>query len=255
MRMKKDAGWNVFFSDERRYADFVNGCACRGQQAVTAEDVQETDTRISLRMRLDRRQGYVNKFRDMARRVIFGVNFVIIGLEDQEEKDYAYPVRNMFYDVGEYEKQLRKIRKQLRRNRKGLSSGELLYGFRGIDRLKPVVTFLLYAGEEPWERPMDLWDMLDFTDIPLEMKQYIQNYKVNLIDIRRMEDTSVFQTDLRQVFDFIRCSNDKIKLKSLVENEPYFQHMDEDAFEVTTNYAHVDKLNMNMEEYQEEAIW
>jgi flagellar biosynthesis/type III secretory pathway protein FliH len=29
--------------------------------------------------------------------------------------------------------------------------------------------------------------------------------------------------------------------------------MDEDAFEVTANYAHVDKLNINMEEYQEEG--
>jgi hypothetical protein len=55
------------------------------------------------------------------------------------------------------------------------------------------------------------------------------------------------------VFDFIRCSNDKVKLKALVENEPYFQHMDEDAFEVTANYAHVDRLNMNLEEYQEEG--
>jgi hypothetical protein len=251
--MKKDAGWNVFFSDEKRYADFINGCACQGQQLVKEEDVQEMDTKLILKLWYDTRNRHTGKFRDMARRVIFGVNFVIIGLESQETKDYSYPVRNMIYDVGEYEKQLRKIRRQVRHNAKGLSAGEYLYGFRSTDRLHPVVTFLLYAGEEPWEKPLDLWDILDFTDIPPVMKQYTHGYKINLIDIRRMADTSVFQTDLRQVFDFIRCSDDKMKLMALVENEPYFQHMEEDAFEVTANYAHVDKLNMNMEEYLEEG--
>jgi hypothetical protein len=169
--------------------------------------------------------------------------------------DYTYPLRNMLYDAGEYEKQLRKIQRQVRRdsNRKGLSAGEYLYGFRNADRLHPVVTFLLYAGEEPWEKPLDLWDMLDFTDIPPEMKQYTQNYKINLIDIRRMEDTSVFQTDLRHVFDFIRYANDKVKLKALVEQEPYYQHMEEDAFDLTVNYAHVNELDMTAETYREEG--
>jgi hypothetical protein len=116
-----------------------------------------------------------------------------------------------------------------------------------------VVTFLLYAGEEPWDAPLDLWGILDFTDVPEEMKRYVQNYKVNLIDIRRLEDTSMLQTDVRHVFDFIRCSNDKTRLKDLVENEKYFQHMDEDAFDVMANYAHINELDMSMEDYHAEG--
>ena len=41
------------------------------------------------------------------------------------------------------------------------------------------------------------------------------DYKINLVEIRKLEDTSVFKTDVRQVFDFIRCSNDKNALKKL----------------------------------------
>jgi hypothetical protein len=268
--MGKDAGWSVFFSDERRYADLINGFALEGRQIVKETDVREMDTKLFLKVPFLRRNQFLGKFRDISRRIIFGINFVIVGLENQEEKDYAYPVRNMLYDAGEYEKQLSKIKKLVRRSSKPstqddagapeesshpakLSRGEYMYGFRRTDRLHPVVTFLLYAGEEPWDAPLDLWGILDFTDVPEEMKRYIQNYKVNLIDIRRLEDTSMLQTDVRHVFDFIRCSNDKTRLKDLVENEKYFQHMDEDAFDVTANYAHINELDMSMEDYHAEG--
>jgi hypothetical protein len=42
--MGKDAEWSVFLSDERRYADFINGFALNGQQLVTEDDIQELDT-------------------------------------------------------------------------------------------------------------------------------------------------------------------------------------------------------------------
>jgi hypothetical protein len=54
------------------------------------------------------------------------------------------------------------------------------------------------------------------------------------------------------VFDFIRCANDKAKLKELVGCEPYYQHMDEDPFDLTVNYAHVNGLDMTMETYKNE---
>lgn len=50
----------------------------------------------------------------MVRKSAFGTNFAIIGIESQETIDYSLPLRNMSYDVGEYEKQAAKIRKQVR---------------------------------------------------------------------------------------------------------------------------------------------
>lgn len=40
----------------------------------------------------------------------------------------------MIYDVAEYEKQARQIRKKIRKNSQGLKSGEYLYGFQTIKR-------------------------------------------------------------------------------------------------------------------------
>ena len=64
-----------------------------------------------------------------------------------------------------------------------------------------------------------------------------------------LEDTSVFQTDVRQVFDFIRCSEDKRKLAELVNNDSYFQNMDEDAFDVVSRYTNSREL-IKIKEYK-----
>jgi hypothetical protein len=209
------------------------------------------DSKVWLKTLFQGKAGYLGKVRDTVRKVVLGINFVIVGVESQEHKDYAYPVRNMIYDAGEYEKQLRRIRKHVRKNRAGASPGEYLYGFRKEDRLKPVVTFLLYAGKEPWEKPKDLWDMLDFTDVSGQLMEKIQNYRVNVVDIRSLEDTSIYGTEIGAVFDFIQCSEDKEKLKKLVESKKYFRHMDEEAFDVAIGYAHAEELGFAKENYEE----
>ena len=94
----------------------------------------------------------------------------------------------------------------------------------------------------PWDGPQSLHDILDFTDIPEPLKEMTAEYKINVIDVRRMENTSIFQTDVRQVFDFIRCSEDKRKLAELVNNDSYFQNMDEDAFDVVSRYTNSREL-------------
>jgi hypothetical protein len=93
--------------------------------------------------------------------------------------------------------------------------------------------------------------MLDFTDIPEQLMEKIQNYHVNVVDIRRLEDTGVFHTDIRDVFDFIRCSGDKKRLKELVDGREYFKHMEEDAFDIVVNYSHAGELGFAKEKYED----
>ena len=57
----------------------------------------------------------------------------------------------------------------------------------------------------------------------------------------------MFQTDVRQVFDFIRYAEDWDALYVLVNGNPYFQNMDEDAYEVIAKYArdgYADRRNL-----------
>ena len=79
---------------------------------------------------------------------------------------------------------------------------------------------------------------MDFTDIPKGLRELTPDYKINIIEIRKLENTEVFQTDVRQVFDFIRCSEDKAALRELVERDVYYQSMEEDALDVIVMYTH-----------------
>lgn len=239
--MKKDGSWRGFFEDPSRFADAVNGFGCNGEQVVTKEDIKDADTRLF-------RSG---KERDIVRKVIRGVNYLIIGIEPQETVDYSLPLRNMVYDTSEYERQAAKIRKEVREHSEGLSKGEYLYGFKKDTRLNPVVTFILYSGEEAWTGPTCLHDILDFTDVPEELRKLIPNYKIHVISVKDIKDTSIFQTDLRYVLEFLKCAKDKEKLKTLVENTPYYQNMDEDAYDVIANYANVKKLVEKKDEYKD----
>ena len=49
----------------------------------------------------------------------------------------------------------------------------------------------------------------------------------------------------------MRNAKDKTKLKQLVENEPYYKSVDEDAYDVIANYANVKNLVEVKDEYKE----
>lgn len=247
--MVQDIDWKVYLADDERYADIINGIGCSGIQTVKASDLHDLDTQTGFLhgVKFIRRRGAKKgqrkiKIRDMLRKAAFGINFAIIGIENQEEIDYSLPLRNMSYDTGEYEKQAAKIRREVRKKPEGLSSGEFLYGFRKGSRMYPVVTFILYSGTEAWDGPVTLHDILDFTDIPESIIKMIPDYRINLIEIRKLTDTSVFRTDVRQVFDFIRYSEDKKTLKILVEGDAYYRNMEEDAFDIVTHYTNASEL-------------
>ena len=137
MHMKKDVGWKSFFEDNHRYADVINGVGCNGKQFVKDTDLQEVETVVK------------GKARDLLRRTAFGVNFALIGIESQETIDYSFPLRNLHYEVNQYEKQASKIKKEVQNNPSGLTSGEYLYGFKKDSKLYPVITFMIYSGKEP----------------------------------------------------------------------------------------------------------
>lgn len=238
--MVKDVGWKDFFSDDSRYADIINGIGCGGEQIVTEDDLQEADTQVGL------------KYRDYIRKVAFGINFAIVGIENQEEIDYSLPIRNMTYDAAVYEKQAAVIRREVRKEPKGLEAGEYLYGFRKDDKVCPVITFVLYAGLDEWDGAKSLREIIDFDGIPAELQGMVSDYKVNIIDIRKIEDTSIFQTDVRHVFDIIKCAKDRKALETLMESDAYYKHMDEHAFDVAMHYTKANEMIQAKEYYIDE---
>lgn len=254
--MEKDDRMEDFFSDNERYADLINGLGCGGKQTVKKEDLQELDRHTGIRhvsLKGKRKKKKSVKIRDLIRKTAFGVNFAVIGIENQEMIDYSMPLRNMVYEVGEYEQQAAKIRRDVRRNRHGLTTGEYLYGFTKESKLYPAVTLVLYYGEKDWDGATNLHEMLDFTDIPAEIRKMVQNYEIHIISIRDLKDTSMFRTDVKQVFDFIRFSNDPEKLRELVKTDKAFQEMEEDAYELAALYSNSEELMKKKDDYLREG--
>lgn len=140
-----------------------------------------------------------------------------------------------------------------RKRRIWKNSGEYLYKFCKSDRLHPCVTFVLYSGMENWDGARSLHELLDFNGIPPEIRALVQDYKIHLISISEFENTDVFKTDVKQVFDFIRCSRNKDKLRELVESNPAYQTMDEEAFDVITHYTNAVELINKKEDYRKEG--
>ncbi len=153
---------------------------------------------------------------------------------------YLMPLRAMVYDAGEYENQVARFRKKIRKQ-KGISRAEFLSGFGRECRLLPCITLVLYYGNN-WDGGQTLHSILDFTDIPEPLRKMVGDYHINLLDIKQLRDTSVYKTDLKQVFDFIRFSEDKEKLWKLVENDSSYQQMDEDAYDVAISFTKSEKL-------------
>ena len=249
--LKKDITWSSYFEDEERFADFVNCFGCNGVQYVQEKDVHTEDAKGYFMVRKDA----FSKMRDVVRRVAFGVNFCIIGIENQEVIDYAYPLRELTYTVANYEKQRRKIARKVKKLPKALLQGsEYLYRFRKTDRLKPTITFLLYSGLEEWDGSTDLQGMLDLTQLPADLKDKVQNYRVNLIEIRKLseEQISELKTDLKQVLQFIKCSQDKTAIRALLKNDRSYQKVEKDAYLVMSQYTHSEQL-LQEAEVQEEG--
>lgn len=181
--MERELLTKIFFSDNERYADLLNGCICGGAQIVSAEDLQEMDTQTGIHALRSIQKKNVPRYirkgcRDLVRRLAFGMNFAVIGVENQEELDYALPLRILSYDVSEYETQAAQIRRAVRKNKKrhSLSPGEYLYGFAKDSRLHPTITLVLYYGTKEWDASRDLHGMMDFSDIPPAFQKLVQEH-------------------------------------------------------------------------------
>lgn len=177
---KNDEALGRYFADNNRYADLINGFVLNGRQVIRAEDLSVMDSRTH-----GSRKSKNSKYRDLIRKAVFGANFAIIGVENQGEVNYIMPVRCMAYDAGEYERQVSERRKELQQ-KENLSAAEFMSGIRKEDKLHPCITFVLYYGDD-WDGSKDLAGMLDISEIPIELQGFVNNYKIHVLDVKKLE--------------------------------------------------------------------
>lgn len=250
---KEDEVLKRYLSDDERYADLINGVSFDGKQVIKAEDLSDRDTQTGYHKNSSEVKGKRKiKYRDLFRKASFGANFMVIGVENQQQVHYLMPVRCMEYDFKEYQRQ-EVERRRLQEHIKKQSDAEFLSGFSKEGKLHPCITIVLYYGDN-WDGSTDLYDLLDFTNIPVELRKMVNNYKINLVDIKKIENTDRFRSDLKQVFEFIRCAGSKEKIKELIANDSAYQSLSTDAYEVMEVFTKSEELMQIRAKSEEEEM-
>lgn len=240
---------NSYLSDSVRFADFFNAVCFGGVNIISPEGLTEASEKHDISLAENPVTGdrteKEERIRDIKKIYNSGSVLRVLAMENQSYVDYTAGVRNMRYDAMEYAGQVSKLKAEhKRKNRfksKDISSGELLSGMLKTDRLHPAYTIWLYHGEEAWNGPRSLKDMMDFGNDD-GMSVLFNDYKINLICLNEIKNFDIFHTELRQLFKVIRHRGDKAALQSMMTDGEEFGHLEADTVEAMAVMLHMPEI-------------
>lgn len=230
---KKAAIVGQWMKNRRRFANVFNAKIFDGVQVIKPEELEpiEGETHILLQTK-DGKKQEIHRYRDITMRWKGKMDLMILACENQDKIHYAMPVRTMIYDGLSYVQQM-KLMWDLRDEDDEITDDEFLSKFCKDDKICPVITLVFYFGEKEWDASLDLYGMFDIESMIRtndDLRKYIPNYTINLIDAERIENLEVYQKDLQVIFGLLKCRKDKKKLRQYVEdNQEFFKSVDEDT--------------------------
>ena len=123
----------------------------------------------------------LSRARDVVKKAAHGVDFVIMGIENQRKTHYGMPLRVMIYDALGYLKEYQEISRKHREAGDKASAEEFLSGLHKEDRLHPIISIVIYYNEKPWDGPKSLRDMI--VDMPEKLGRVFSDYRMNLLQV------------------------------------------------------------------------
>lgn len=242
--LKPDTVLKEYWGNNERFADFFNAVLFGGREVIKAEQLQERDTEESNVLELGDRQESITAARDLFRvlKTAMGVEFALVGIENQDKVHYAMPIRVLNLDAYAYDRQWKRL-KQKYKDEKEMTEDEYLSHMRKEDRFLPVVTVVIYYGEKAWDGAKDLHGVLD---IPDEIKPFVGNYPMHLVEVvdNKLQFRNADNRDLFQLLNLVyNASLDKKeRLKKAQEYEDSHT-VDEDVVRAlaATNHIKIEK--------------
>lgn len=275
---EKNNVMNHYFCDRRRFADLFNGVYFQGESAIKMEELTEIsgvyyeleagrgasakDQHASQNVSSDQenssRVGSTKKkrirrterIRDLQMSSKEGEIFRLLALENQQLVNYAMPFRCMEYDTLEYGRQIEDLRKRNSAAGDYGTAAEWIGGIKKSDRLMPVYTLCLYHGEEVWDGPRSLKDMMNFGSDRDGMSRYFADYPLQLYCLNEQTDYGVFRTEIRQLFQLLRFCGDRRRLRQELEENTEYQNMDEDTLEAAAAMLDLPQIWKERENYR-----
>lgn len=223
-KAKSDTALKEFWRDNERFVDLFNTVFFHGEKVLKSEEMEEKDTDVSSIILSKEMEESLERYRDVVK-YARGMNFMILGIENQDKIHYAMPLRCRIYDDLQYLKQVKEIvQKNKKENWKEFSKDEFLCKIKREDRIKPCLTIVIYYGEKEWDGPRCLADM---ADVPEEIWPYFQDYQMHLLCVRDEDGSSFSHRDVIDLFyvlnSFYRDKENEIKEKKVVVNQETYQ--------------------------------
>ena len=142
------------------------------------------------------------------------IRLALLGVENQLAIDMDMPLRVIGYDGSSYRDEM---------NQDEIVIDEVTGKKHKIRHERyPVVTIVLYFGKTPWKKPLRLYDVLKISD---ELKPFVSDYKINLIDVPRLtgEQVEKFTSDFQIIADYFVQLNES---NDYVPTEKNIRHTD-----------------------------
>ena len=174
------------------FADFVNGIMFDGKDVVKEDELVDLSG-------WSHYKGDDSKHRFQDRDVVKlwkkeNVVISLIGIENQDIPDEDMVFRVISYDGASYRTQL--VEKERRKRKKETEN------INGKVDIFPVITFVIYYGEEDWKHETTLHKRLNLDS---ELKHYVSDYSINLIDLKKLseDDINKFKKDFKLIADYM----------------------------------------------------
>ena len=202
-----DAITKAYIRKNEVFADAFNYFMHDGAQVIQPEQLKELDpTEIAILFNENNtkepqnaKKEIIQKYRDHLKLATIKEDgesaYILLGIENQTDVNYAMPVRNMLYDALQYTRQVN-------------------------DKLIPVITLVLFFNADEWDGPRSLMDMMEITN-PI-IRRLVVDYPIYVIEPQSLKDSDFekFHSSLREVMGCIKYSKDKRKLADFISNNP-----------------------------------
>lgn len=123
----------------------------------------------------------ISRIRDVSKQHEDDVGLALVSIENQMSVHYTMPVRTMLTDALRYTQQCKAMEQEHRTQKDLHGSAEFLSGITAHDRIAPMLTMVIYYGEDAWNGPECLTDMMS---IPDGYGPYINNYALHVFQAR-----------------------------------------------------------------------
>ena len=222
--------------DKEVFADVFNNYVFKSKRVIKAENLRELDTTELLFSGKNK-----EKYRDVLKEAVIMEDdnscYMILGIENESMVDETMPVRNMIYDALEYDKQIRKIISN--------PMGKSLNG----NKLKPVITLVIYWGKGVWTGPISLLEMME-ESVVKQYKEYISDYKINVLSLNEIDEEELdkYETALKYVILFSQSKDSGEKIERIIkDNKEKYEKLKANAIRVIEDMAD-GKMKIEIEE-------